>query len=211
MAHFTRSRAVREAEISGEGDVESDDVPLVVDSAVLSVRSSVTAARGPLSVTAELAGPESVPFGGGPGNSGSIGPLTVGTTLRGSGGHSDPAVIEISPVQSRVLSGSGDSSLGLVGVGISVAAADAVTAATAGGVVKRSGSAESFAERGDSPTNRTHTKSQNLTLTEMPNLTTTKSPVLTYTKNQDHTKMQDLTLVQQSVIEPCVFTRAALC
>ena len=114
-------------------------------------------------------------------------------------------------MQSRVLSGSGDSSLGLVGVGIPAAAADAAAAATVGGVVERTGRAESFAERGDSPTNRTHTKSQNLTLTEMPNLTTTKSPVLTYTKNQDHTKMQDLTLVQQSVIEPCVFTRAALC
>ena len=61
MAHFTRSRAVREAEIFGEGDVEPDDVPPVVDSAELSARSSVTAARRPSSVTTELAGPESVP------------------------------------------------------------------------------------------------------------------------------------------------------
>jgi len=179
MAHFTRSRAVREAEISGEGDVEPDDVPLVVDSAKQSVRSSVTAARGPLFVTTELAGPESVPFGGGSGTYGSIGPLTVGTTLRGSGGHSDPAVMEISPVQSRVLSGSGGSSLGLVGVGIPAAAADAAAAATVGGVVERTGRAESFAERADSPTNRTHTIGQDLSHTEMPNLTTTKKPDLT--------------------------------
>jgi len=179
MAHFTRSRAVKEAEISGEGDVEPDDVPLAVDSAKQSVRSSVTAARGPLSMTTELAGPESVPFGGGSGTSGSIGPLTVGTTLRGSGGHSDPAVMEISPVQSRVLSGSGGSSLGLVGVGIPAAAADAATAATVGGVVEGTGSAESFAERADSPTNRA----------------TAKSPVLAYTKNENLTfgKNQDLT------------------
>jgi len=108
-------------------------------------------------VTTELAGPESVPFGGGSGNSGSVGPLTVGTTLRGSGGHLDPALIEISPVLSRVLSGSGDSSLGLVGVGIPAAAADAVTAATVGDFVEHTGSARSIAERADSPTNRTHT------------------------------------------------------
>ena len=195
MAHFTRSRAVRGAEISGEGDVEPDDVPLVVDSAKQSVRSSVTAARGPLSVTAELAGPESVPFGGGSGTSGSTGPLTVGTTLRGSGGHSDPAVIEISPVQSRVLSGGGNSSLGLVGVGIPAAAADAATAATVGGVVERTGSAENFTERADSPTNCTHTIGQNLSDTEMLNLTTTTKQDLTFTKNQDHTKNKDLTLL----------------
>jgi len=143
------------------------------------VRSLVTAARGPLSVTTELAGFESVPFGGGSGTSGSIGPLTVGTTLRGSGGHSDPAVIEISPVQSRVLSGGGGSSLGLVGVGIPAAAADAAAAATVGGVVERTGRADSFAERADSPTNRTHTIGQDLSHTEMPNLTTTKKPDLT--------------------------------
>ena len=44
----------------------------------------------------DLAGPESVSFGGGPGNSGSVGPLPVGTTLRGSSGRLDPAMIEIS-------------------------------------------------------------------------------------------------------------------
>jgi len=193
MAHFTRSRAVKEAEISGEGDVEPDDVPLAVDSAKQSVRSLVTAARGPLSVATELAGPESVPFGGGFGTSGSIGPLTVGTTLRGSGGHSDPAVREISSVQSRVLSGSGGSSPGLVGVGIPAAAADAATAATVGDVVERAGSAESFAERADSPTDRTAIKSSVFTYTKNENLTS-ETENLTCSKRQDLTYVGDLKL-----------------
>ena len=186
MAHFTRSRAVKEAEISGEGDVEPDDVPLAVDSAKQSVRSLVTAARGPLSVATELVGPESVPFGGGSGTSGSIGPLTVGTTLRGSGGHSDPAVMEISPVQSRVLSGSGGSSLGLVGVGIPAAAADAAAAATVGGVVERTGSAESCADRADSPTDRTAIQSPVFTYTQSENLSS-ETENLTCGQNQDLT------------------------
>jgi len=197
MAHFTRSRAVKEAEISGKGDVEPDDVPLAVDSAKQSVRSLVTAARGPLSVATELVGPESVPFGGGSGTSGSIGPLTVGTTLRGSGGHSDPAVMEISSVQSRVLSGSGGSSLGLVGVGIPAAAADAAAAATVGGVVERTGSAESCADRADSPTDRTAIQS--------PVLTYTKSQDLTFGKNENPTsETEDLTQVDTAHATPLV-------
>ena len=88
-------------------------------------------------------------------------------------------------MQSRVLSGSGDSSLGLVGVGISVGAADAVTAATVGGVVERTGSAESFAERADSPTNRTRTIGQDLSHTEMPNLTFVKKQDLTISYQYD--------------------------
>jgi len=52
--------------MSREEDVEPDDVPLVAEPVELPVRSSVTAARGPLSVTTELAGPESVPFGADP-------------------------------------------------------------------------------------------------------------------------------------------------
>jgi len=43
-----------------------------------------TAARGPESVSAGLAGPEFVSFEGGPGISGSAGPLPVETTLGGS-------------------------------------------------------------------------------------------------------------------------------
>jgi len=58
-------------------------------------------------VSTELAGPESVPFGGGPGISGSVGLLTVGTTLRGSSGYTDPSVVGSSVMQSRVLSGRG--------------------------------------------------------------------------------------------------------
>ena len=81
--------------MSREEDVEPDDVPLVADPVDLPVRSLVTAARGPLSVTTKLAGPESVPFGGGSGNSGSVGPLTVGTTMRGSSGHLDPLMIKL--------------------------------------------------------------------------------------------------------------------
>jgi len=98
--------------MSREEDVEPDDVPLVADPVVLPVRSPVTAARRPVSVTTEVAGPESVPFGGGSGNSGSVGPLTVGTTLRGSSGHLDPTGDETPLVQSRVLSDSGDSGPG---------------------------------------------------------------------------------------------------
>ena len=99
-------------------------------------------------------------------------------------------MIEISPVQSRVLSGSGGSSLGLVGVGIP---ADAATAATVGGVVERTGSAESFAERADSPTNRATAKSPVFTYTQSENLSSeTENP--TFGKTQDPTsKTQDLT------------------
>ena len=82
-------------------------------------------------------------------------------------------------VQSRVLSDSGDSGPGFVGVGVAAAAAAAVVAAvaTVGGVVEREESTRHSVERADSPTNHTHTKSTNLT----------------YTKNQDLTKRQDLT------------------
>ena len=131
------------------------------------MRSSVTAARGLLSVATDLAGPESVSFGGGPGNSGSVGPLAVGTTLRGSSGHLDPAMIEISSVQSRVLSGSGsgDSSLGLVDVGIPAAADEAADAASVGDCVEHAGSTKNTAERVDSPSNRANTTDTNLDLT----------------------------------------------
>jgi len=81
--------------MSREEDVEPDDVPLVAEPVELPVRLSVTAARGPLSVTTELAGPESVPFGGGPGILGSVSPLTVGTTLGGSSGHLDPLKMKL--------------------------------------------------------------------------------------------------------------------
>ena len=144
--------------MSREENVEPDDAPLVADPVELPVRSPVTAARGPLSMTTELAGPESVPFGGGSGNSGSVGPLTVGTTLRGSSGHLDPTENETPLVQSRVLSDSGDSGPGRVGVGVTAAAAAVVAAAaTVRGIVEREESTRHTVERADSPTNHTHT------------------------------------------------------
>ena len=82
-----------------------------------------TAARGPESVSAGLAGPESVSFEGGPGISGSAGPLLVETTLGGSSGLADPTATGIPLELSGVLSGSGDSGPGRVGVGVPAAAA----------------------------------------------------------------------------------------
>ena len=143
--------------MSREEDVEPDDVPLVADPVELPVSSPVTAARGPLSVTTELAAPESVPFEGGSGNSGCVGPLTIGTTMRGSSGHLDPTEDETPLVQSRVLSDSGDSGRGRVGVGVTAAAAVVAAAATVGGVVEREESTRHTVERDDSPTNHTHT------------------------------------------------------
>jgi len=87
------------------------------------VRSLDTAARGLPPVATELAGPESVSVEGGRGISGSVSPLTVGTTLRGSSGHLDPSVDEISLMQSRVLSDSGDSGPGFIGVPAAAAVA----------------------------------------------------------------------------------------
>ena len=107
----------------------------------------------------ELAGPESVPPGGGPGISGTAGPLTAGATLGGSSGHSDPAVTGISSVQSRVLSGSGDSDPGLVGVGV---VGDFVECG-------ESDRSRPTVERANSSPNRTHTTHQNPDLT--PDLT----------------------------------------
>ena len=63
--------------MSKEGDVEPDDVPSVSVTVEQSVRSMDTAATGPTS--AELAGPVSVSFEGGPGISGSVGPLPAET------------------------------------------------------------------------------------------------------------------------------------
>jgi len=128
-----------------KGDVEPDDVPPVAGITEFSVRSQDTAARGLQSVATKLAGPESVPFGGGPGISGSA----VGTTLGGSSGHSDPTVVRISSVQSRVLSGSGDSGPGLVGV--PAAAAVAAAAATVRDYAERGESIRSTVERANSP------------------------------------------------------------
>ena len=115
----------------------------------------------------DLAGPESVSFGGGRGNSGSVGPLAVGITLRGSSGHLDPAMIEISSVQSSVVScsGSGDSSLGLVDVGIPAVADKAADAASVGDCVEHAGSTKNTAERVDSPSTRANTTDTNLDLT----------------------------------------------
>ena len=109
-------------------------------------------------MSTELAGPESVPLGGGPGISGSIGPLTVGTTLRGFSGHLDPTDDEIPLVQSRVLSNSGDSGPGRVGVGVPAAVAAAV--ATVWDSAEREESTRNTVQMANSPTNRklkTHT------------------------------------------------------
>ena len=122
------------------------------------MRSPDTVARGPQSVSTELAGPESVPLGGGPGISGSIGPLTVGTTLRGFSGHLDPTDDEIPLVQSRVLSNSGDSGPGRVGVPAAAAVAAAV--ATVWDSAEREESTRNTVQMANSSTNRklkTHT------------------------------------------------------
>ena len=79
-------------------------------------------------------------------------------------------------MQSRVLSDSGDSGPGRVGVGVTAAAAVVAAAAAVGGVVEREESTRHTVERADSSTNHTHTK----------------SPDLTFTKN----KNQDLTLLK---------------
>jgi len=148
MAHFTRSKEIRDAGMSREADVEADDVPSVAGITEFSVRSPDTVARGPQSVSTELAGPESVPFAGGPGISGSIGPLTVGTTLRGSSGHIDPFGVGSSVFHSRVLSGSGDFGPFPVGVGIpAAAAAAAAAAATVGDSAEREESTRNTVER----------------------------------------------------------------
>jgi len=94
-------------------------------------------------MAAELAGPKSVPFGGGPGISGSIGRLTTGTTPGGSSGHTDPTVVGISLVQSRVLSSCGDSGP----VGVPAAAAVAAAAATVGDSAQRGESTRNTAKR----------------------------------------------------------------
>jgi len=95
MAQFTRSRAIRDADVRREGDVEPDDVPSVSVTTEYVVRSQDTAARGPESMAARLTGPESVPLESGPGISGSTGPLSAKTVLGGSGGHADPTVAGI--------------------------------------------------------------------------------------------------------------------
>jgi len=76
-------------------------------------------------MSAELAGPESVSSEGGPGNSGSAGPLPAETALGGSGGLADPTAARIAPELLEVLFGSGVSGPGPVGVGIPAAAAAA--------------------------------------------------------------------------------------
>ena len=68
-SHYTRSKACQDAGVLKEGDVEPVDVSSV--SATHSgvdhtVRCKIKAATGPESVSIELAGPESVPPGGGP-------------------------------------------------------------------------------------------------------------------------------------------------
>jgi len=103
MSHYTRSKANQEAGVLKEGDVEPDDVPSVTST----VRCKVKAARGPESMSAELAGPESVPSGGGPGSLGSTGPLLAETTLGGSGGQADSTAVRIAPELSEVFSDSG--------------------------------------------------------------------------------------------------------
>jgi len=114
-----------------EGDVEPDDVPSVTathSGVDQTVRCKVKAARGPKTMPAELAGPESVPSGGGPSGFGSAGPLPTEVTLGGSGGHADPTAARMATElleleeQTEVLSGSGVSSPGPV-----AAAAAAVT------------------------------------------------------------------------------------
>jgi len=142
--------------MSREEDVEPDDVSPAVGTTEFSVRSLDTAARGLPSVATELAGPKSVSVGGGLGISGSVSPLTVGTTLRGSSGHLDPSVDGISLMQSRVLSDSGDSGPGLVGVGVPAAAAVATAAAAVGDVVEREESTRNTVERVDSSSKHTH-------------------------------------------------------
>ena len=140
--------------MSREADVEPDDVSPVAGIIEFSVRSPDTVARGPQSVSTELAGPESVPLGGGPGISGSIGPLTVGTTLRGFSGHLDPTENETPLVQSRVLSNSGDSGPGRVGVGVSAAAAVAAAVATVWDSAEREESTRNTVQMANSSTNR---------------------------------------------------------
>jgi len=106
-----------------EGDVEPDDVPSVTathSGVDQTVRCKVKAARGPKTMPAELAGPESVPSGGGPSGFGSAGPLPTEVTLGGSGGHADPTAARMATElleleeQTEVLSGSGVSSPGPV-------------------------------------------------------------------------------------------------
>jgi len=80
-----------------------------------------------------------------------------------SSGHLDPTGDETPLVQSRVLSDSGDSGPGRVGVGVTAAAAVVAAAAAVGGVVEREESTRHTVERADSPTNHTHTKSPDLT------------------------------------------------
>jgi len=102
-----------------EGDVEPDDVPSVTathSGVDQTVRCKVKAARGPKTMPAELAGPKSVPSGGGPSGFGSAGPLPTEVTLGGSGGHADPTAARMATElleleeQTEVLSGSGVSS-----------------------------------------------------------------------------------------------------
>jgi len=67
-----------------EGDVEPNDVPSVTathSGVDQTVRCKVKGARGPKTMPAELAGPESVPSGGGPSGFGSAGPLPTEVTL----------------------------------------------------------------------------------------------------------------------------------
>jgi len=106
-----------------EGDVEPDDVPSVTathSGVDQTVRCKVKAARGQKTMPAELAGPESVPSGGGPSGFGSAGPLPTEVTLGGSGGHADPTAARMATElleleeQTEVLSGSGVSSPGPV-------------------------------------------------------------------------------------------------
>jgi len=120
-----------------EGDVEPDDVPSVTathSGVDQTVRCKVKAARGPKTMPAELAGPESVPSGGGPSGLGSAGPLPTEVTLGGSGGHADPTAARMATElleleeQTEVLSGSGVSSPGPVGAGTPAAAAAAAVA-----------------------------------------------------------------------------------
>jgi len=58
-------------------------------------------------------------------------------------------------MQSRVLSGSGDSGAGLVGVSVPAAAAVAAAAAAVGDSAEREESTRNTVERAHSPTNRT--------------------------------------------------------
>ena len=99
MSHYTRSKVSKDASVLREGDVVPDDVPSVTSI----VRCKIKAERGPESMSAELAGPESVPFGGGPGSFGSADPLPAEATLGGSDGLADPTAVTIAPELSEVL------------------------------------------------------------------------------------------------------------